>query len=50
MINKTLSKGLFIIKFTLTLHQQIKSNNNLNTHDYEDIKRTGRRDQEHERF
>lgn len=29
---------------------QIHTIINFKTHDYEDIKRTGRRDQEHERF
>lgn len=32
------------IKFALSLYRQIRSNNNLNTHDYEDFKRTSRRD------
>lgn len=50
MINKTLSKLLCVIKFALTLRHQTRSKNNLNTYDYEDIKRTGRRDQEHEGF
>lgn len=36
MINKTLSKVLQIIKFALTLHHKTRSNNNLNTYDYED--------------
>lgn len=29
---------LFYIKFALSLHHQTRSNNNLNTHDYEDNK------------
>ena len=41
---------MYLIKFTLSLHHQTRSDNYLNAHDYEDIKRTSRRNQEHERF
>lgn len=41
---------LLIIKFALTLHHKTRSNNILNTHDYEDIERRNPRDQKHERF